>query len=577
MASIPDSHDMDKRDDLVASLSRSIFMRESQHAARDYESLTKADPEFRLDGNLQHDLARLLELGNEARLALHAYEQILVHDQEHPLYAQSLRAAGHLAYRLKSHKKCRRYLEKFLESGPATAEARDAESILERLPDGKGAPKHGAGQVAKEEKPAIVRPQPKLEDSQSVSDVHNLPTESSYEELIAIGNVYDETGDAAEADGSPEKKPLSFETSHEAESRNAEPPVPTPPSAEPPALPPFTPMPNDSLEEFGAPAPISDGEVAPPTADLQDDAFAEPDPVAEHDPYAETPPLSIGARDVLRQKSKEKLRDLKPEKREKGPGDTTGWARDPKRHVVHAQSGPALYERLQNAEFAMLLPVGEKIILEQVVEALRVIEDLPEADARLAVLERKGLLRQRLTCEQVLEIQPKIRRLRQKFLFVVTGPELRPPIMHVVRRLDVMKPGLRMHTERGVMKARWEDVQLLSCSRLERKPAVDVFSGSPLTHFRLYEGSMSFSDIDGGAGDPSDACRDFLREVREKCPDAQISHTVRNFLDGRNWRPQKFPDEAEYNLYNQCLLYAHFGETVDVKALAESAAAGSSV
>ncbi len=562
---LPDSNEMDKREDLVASLSRSIFMRESQHAARDFEAMIAIDPEFRLEGNLQHDLARLLELGNEARLALLAYEQILLHDQEHPLYNQALKAAGHLSYRLKSHKKCRRYLEKFLESGPAAAETRDAESLLERLPDGKGAPGQGR-------KPAAPKPQPKLEDSQSVSDIGSLPTESSYGELIAIGSVHDETGDAP-ASPPPGKHKLSFDTSHEVVDAAA----PTPPSARLAKKP--APAPPVDDDEFGAPDAIDQ------TADRplfgSGDAFGAPDPIDDaRDPYAETPPLSISARDVVRRKSAGTLRDLKPEKRRKAPGDTTGWARDPARHKVRSSGGADLYERLRGSEFAMLLPVGEKIVLDQVVEALRATEDLSEADARLAVLERKGLLRQKLSCDDVVDIWPKIRRLRQRFLFVETNAALRPPVMHVVRKIDAMKPGLRMHTERGVMKAKWGEIRLLSCARLQRLPAVDLFAGDPFVHYRLYEGPMSFLEIDGGAGDPSDACRDFLKDVTTRSPGAAISHTVRNFLEERNWRPQKFPDETEYQRYNQCLLYALFGEPVDPAALASSAkeaAAGSSV
>jgi len=585
----PDSADHGRREDLVASLSRAVSMRESQHAARDYDSLTKQDENFRLAGNLQHDLARLLELGNEPRLALLAYEQILAHDPANPMYKPALKAAGHLSYRLKNFKKCRRYLEKFLETNPPAGEAQDADSILSRLPDGKGTPRRS---VVAEEAEAVAlppQPQPKLEDSTGVKiELQDMATESNFEDLIAIGNVKEPVPEA------PKPKPkFSFDTEipdlppappkapgHQAPAAKlaaAPPPMP-PPSARKPEPTPAV----DSLDPpsfFGAPEPIQ------ADSDVQSMMGFDPVPgLAPAPPEAlgETPPLTIGARDIVR-KMGDDVRDLKPEKHRKAPGDTTGWARDRQRRRIEVGGKkPNLYERLRHSEFAMLLPVGEKIILDQVVEALRAVEGLSEADARLAVLERKGLLREGLSCDEVVEIWPKIRRLRQKFEFVTLESAMRPSERQDVHHVDVLKPGLRMNSAQGVMKTKWEEVRMVSCGRLDRQPCVDVYAGEPLVHYRLLQGTMDFNAVGGTAAaapapDPADACKDFLEELQRKAPDAVFSHTAKNFLSGKNWRPQKFPEASEYDRYNKCLLYAHFGEQVDARALCDAAASAAAV
>lgn len=581
---VPETGEQGRREDLVASLSRAIFMRESQHAARDYEALTKVDEEFRLQGNLQYDLARLLELGNEPRLALMAYEQILANDATHAMYKQSLRAAGHLSYRLKSFKKCRRYLEKFVESGPPAGELQDAESILGRLPDGKGVPKRS---VEADEIESVPLPQPKLEDSTGVEvSLPDMATESNFEDLIAIGNVEEAKAPEPPVDAPPAraKKKLSFDDTapgHAGPDAAAVGGVEFAPA--PPSAPPI----QDALtlgSFFGPPDPILSESDAQPMLGIEPPSFA-PRP---HDALGETPPLSIGARDIVRKMAGDQVRDLRPEKNRKVPGDTTGWARDHARHRLEGATGPVgrkpnLYERLRSAEFAMLLPVGEKIILDQVVEALRAVEGLSEADARLAVLERKGLLREGLTCDEVVEIWPKVRRLRQRFDFVTMDPAMRPRERRDVHHVDVLKQGLRMNTAEGLVKAKWEEIRLVSCGRLNRQPCVDIYAGEPLAHCRLMQGTMDFNAVGGTAAaapapDPADACKDFLEELQRKSPEAVLSHTVRGFLSGKNWRPQKFPEESEYDRYNVCLLYAHFGESVDARSLcdaASSAAAGS--
>ena len=509
-------------EEVLSALNRAVFMRESQQAARAYERLLSIRPGFALSGPLQYDLARLLELGNEPRFALHAYEQIIANNPEHQAYNPSLKGAGHLANRLRQYQKCRMYLERFLESDPVTPERRDAEEILQRLPDGKGLPKRKPRDVASASTERGLRDERKTENDEDEAPI-----------AVDLGGGEEEEDDQLAPEPPPHSRPHAAtdffgppreqdETSH-------------PEKAEAPGL--FEFKPEDTWQ---------------PSAD----------------PYGETPPLSITSRRLGKPNSSASAvrRDDIEEPKETAPLPEKEGPETPEQR----------YFRLRNSQFALILPSGKRIHLDIVAEVLQELEGMSEAEAKKAVIERKGLIMDALTLDDLVEIWPKIKNCRQKMEFVAIERSLRPYERFDVLGMEILEPGLKLTTAKGIKKARWEDVQLISTGRLNRKPTIDMFSNVPCKHYRLYSETFNFRTT--GIEPPSDknlAYRELLDTIAFRCPNAIRSHTVENFLCGRNMKPQKFPSEQEFDQYNLWLLFANHGEPIDATELCRLAAATS--
>ncbi len=623
-----------RKEELIAELNRAIFMRESLQAARAYEDALRVDPDLMLDGHFQFDLARLLELGNEPRLALQAYESIIDVGDEHESYKVSLRGAGHISYRVKDYKKCRSYLEDFLASNPSANDAQDARGILQRLPDGKGVPDAKTLERRKSPPPATEPEGSSVnlfaDAAEQHRDINSLPTESDYGALISTDhNFKDGSGGSAVDLGSglylsdDEEKPakaeedeaLAIDFGHadndatmaapklnEAPSRASNafeaPKVDddffNPPLAFDSHLPGVT---EPIKTERKAPEPVKSSlprKDEPLSADQISDDFFGPPLGLEHpgglpeeyaedsenlkghfDMYEDTPPLSIGSRDVIK-------KFPMPGQRDDLPGGTTGWARDKHRQPIEKYQQdptPATIgrtdrpnERFRSLEFAMLLAQGGvKISMDQVVEVVKATEKLSEGEARKAIIERKGILREGLSYDDLIEMYPHLRKVRQNFLFVAMDPSLCPDPCHDVHKFDVLDPGLRMHTNRGVKKAKWEHIRLISCGRIDREPTVDLFCKEPTMLFRLREGTIDWVAAMGDKhADANEAARAFLEKLTKKCPGAVVTRTVTNFLKDKDPRPQKFPSDDEFHRYNLCLLWANFGEAVNVKDLYEA-------
>lgn len=553
-------------DDLKTVLNRAIFMRESQQAALCYGKLIDKKPDFLLPVGLQHDLARLLELGNEPRLALHAYEQVLTNYESEPVFVASLRAAGHLAYRLKQYKKCRAYLERFLTIDPPKAERVDAENILKRLPDGKG---------LRDPAEYAARPEPSID-----TDVGSVSSASA----IQVQKLRDDSEvrapDAARPAGDAHEREMSSVPFHQ-----EEPPSTEQVAVEPKAAKPAKQRPEKKKEKKEAPEIASElwgaelygsSSASATEVNVQELRNLIPDgntdKLANFDSYGETPPLSIGARDVRRGATPPPLAQVPPPRE---PAEAAGWG--PKEQAEPREwSGDSVFERWRGHEFAMLLPIGKRISLESVAEVLKAIEGLPDKEAKEAVLERKGLLREKLTYEEAIAIYPKIKKWRKSFLFIAIDSCQLPDMRHDVTKLEMLEPGLRMKTNHGVKKARWDNVRLISCGRLERQPTIDLFCNKTCQHFRLRDPQFEFaSALEKPGSDASESCKRLLQLLVEKCPQAKLSHTVRNLLGGKTYRPQKFGSEDEFRRYNMCLLLTHYGQEVELRELFEQSQAGS--
>lgn len=642
-------------EELTSTLKRAIFMRESQQAATIFQKLLDQDPAFVLEPKRQHELSRLLELGNEPNLALSAYQALLKSaGPEEDFYKPSLRAAGNLCYRVKDFKACRTYLEQFLMMGTVAPNERvDAETLLNKLPDGKGVRDKAAIEAAKN------KPEATLESSSFAPDSNPFARLNDSQDSLAAPS--EEYGDSSHVPGinlqmedvpeKPVEKPkrpslkLANLTSFQPPAGQDLPPPP--PKKSPYGE--FTPQEGLTFGEKPAKRLSSD--------EMQGMMFGAETPKPRHsseeqlEKFAKTPPLSMDSRDIRAKANPEynisttkvsqpaEYSDLPTtddlvtrealENPSYNPGlevseyksplfDVTPLQKSGKKpkndfherdtvlpeeemgfdapesllfgNPAHsakgdatslsAPSGPAYEELLecyQNQKFAVILPLGAKISVSQVAEFLMQTEKLSESDARKAVVDRKGCLRSGLSLPQTVELYQASLRVRQEFAFVVLRRELESEERLNAQKVDVLTPGIRLHTEQGVKKLRWEKIRFITCGRLNRQPTVDLFVDQDLRHYRLQEGTMKFLELYPRSDeDFNEACKEFLRYITKAAPEAEVSHTVRNVLNGKTYRPQKFADDTEYDLYNQSLLLGHFGEVVPMKELALAFSAVSS-
>src|SRR5690606_20467545 len=85
-------------------------------------------------------------------------------------------------------------------------------------------------------------------------------------------------------------------------------------------------------------------------------------------------------------------------------------AEDVSRHEPRLAEAVAGYIR---SEFAILLPMQEEIRAASVVRMLRKTEGLSDEAAREAIVQRKGLTREKLTFEETVAFHNQVRRMQQ--------------------------------------------------------------------------------------------------------------------------------------------------------------------
>lgn len=120
----------------VEALKRALFMREVHQLAELYKDILTAKPDYLFRGPVQYDLGCVLERGGHDFLALEAYRLLIEKQSDNKARNPALRAAGHLAFKLKKHELCAQYLQEFLKSDPLTEEKERAREVLAQLPPG---------------------------------------------------------------------------------------------------------------------------------------------------------------------------------------------------------------------------------------------------------------------------------------------------------------------------------------------------------------------------------------------------------------------------------------------------------
>lgn len=648
-------------DELATQLNRAIFMRESQLAAQTLHQLRQVNPKFCLEGKLQYDLARLLELGNEPELALGAYELVIEQTNEaEDFFASSLRAAGHLSYRTKEYQKCREYLERFLSLGVvAPNERTDAETILHKLPDGKGV--RDAGTIQQDQQSAQNNQQQFMQEQQSHQQGNQpsapwqtgVPLSDSHSGIVMDDFVEDSNSGAIAGGGQDihsmptsddlRKLPSSNDISNLPTSEDLSYMVQEQPGQ--PRLNPHNmqgqappPPPQQSPGHHNQPPSsynLSAADQQPAQQQMNDMLFNQQQQVDDaaddgYSEYSDTPPLKLDSRDLKNPRQS----TTKVSKEERGhhaadmqgnqgmfssqgresnddlmgfeggmfdvednnqhaneqsmqgvdpifggsSADTVEKKEVKSRPPVRSDLSPTeLLDKFGEMTFSVLLPVDQKINVDEVVKLLIASEDLTPDDAQRAVVERKGCIRNNLVLEDTVDLYNISIRFKQDLVFVVDGFKDDEDVRLDATRVDILAPGLRLHTAAGSKKVRWEKIRFVTAGRLNRQPTVDLFVNDDFTHYRLLHGTMDFLTVCPRQDKNfNEACRDFLKEVKRFAPDVYVSHTVRNLLNGRAYRPQKFSSNEEFDNYNRSILLSHFGEEIPIKQLAEAHEAVSS-
>ena len=226
------------------------------------------------------------------------------------------------------------------------------------------------------------------------------------------------------------------------------------------------------------------------------------------------------------------------------------------------------YRRLRDAHFAVVLPPGKRIAPEDVAAVIADVESIPEAEAKAAVVERKGIVFPDLVLEDLFEVWLKTEGKRDYLLFVATDRDLKPLEVLAVNELEPTPKGLRLSTAAGPRHLRWEDIRLMSAGRLDRRHTLDIFTAKPTRVLRVQALTTRLPTLaDVESQEFNDAFRALCKGLAERAPRALQSFTLDKFLADEATKPQKFAQPEEFDHYNRWLLFGHFAEKVNVEEL----------
>lgn len=594
----------------LSQLNRAIFSRESGGAAKLYGELIDEEPELALRPVVQYDLARLLELGGDLQLALKAFEVVIKLGDDGEYYGPALRQSAHICFRSKNYDQAFEYLTMFLDTNPGRAERMDAEELLSRIPPAARKPARGpknpparisGDQIQITPTPASERPdsdsefKPKVKEKDtSVIQIVGLdqpepepppsrivrkptmpppaqlksPTRHSPASGISpmpdfaappppVNRSFAGTEDMTAAPhnisaGSFVQPPSKFEYSSPPSNARVQKPGGLPPEFARADRPMETPRGVEISSDRVAPAFESPPPPVPGQLRRKDEATGEESanrPMPSGDAFKGISPSKMLAKEGA-QESSAVVYSLAP------PPDTE----EPERR----------YLRLRGASFALLLPIGKRIHIDSVADLVAKRDELDEPRAKMQVIARKGIIYDQLTINDVIEMWPLVKSCRQSLVFVHVDRTLRPYEMFDALGAEALPPGLKITTEKGVKKARWIDVKLISAGTINKLPTIDIFSGVPLKHYRFQEGSFNFSTIiESARREPERALLEFVQLICEQSPKAIRTHTLENLRSAQGGKPQSFASLAEFDCYNRWQLFSHHAEVVNAGELSE--------
>jgi tetratricopeptide (TPR) repeat protein len=143
--------------------------------AAHYANYLISFPELTLEAGPQYDMARLLEQGGKAGLALLAYERLIKSAPEAPVTVNALFAAGKICATMSAQlEEAEQYLRRFLDTKPLLRDYQEASRIMEEVRERRSAEKSVQQKASREETPPIAdiseqKPQPQGSAVESAS------------------------------------------------------------------------------------------------------------------------------------------------------------------------------------------------------------------------------------------------------------------------------------------------------------------------------------------------------------------------------------------------------------------------
>lgn len=242
----------------------------------------------------------------------------------------------------------------------------------------------------------------------------------------------------------------------------------------------------------------------------------------------------------------------------------------PTTQVKKIETASTRYDRLRDAEFALLLPVGKRIHLEAVAELVSKRDDVDENEARKKVLRRKGILYDGLAFADVLALHPLVKNCRQSLIFVTVPRHLKPYEHFDVTAAELRDQGLKLTTDSAVRRIRWDDIRLINCGQIAQDTVMTLLGSEPVKEYRFNSRTFNCHTFSpSGQTDFRTAITEMLEIISSKAPQAVKSHTVENLLNRKTVSPQPFTNDQEFAFYTLWILYSRFGEEVNSEELVE--------
>ena len=582
----------------IEELKQCLFARDGERLGIIYSEIIRADPQFTMRGPVQFDLARALEEAGDDELALQAFRLLVEKQPDNPSRAASLRSAGLIANRLHRQRECAAYLVEFLATRPPASEKREVEAILADLP--ASLRRQAEEALERRKTPQPERAPAKKPDS-AVYVEFEVGTEQNTENPKRKAADWQKAPRRPVMDSEPSgfvpmpspgkaaagKPPASIDESAIVleEDRFPSKPLPPPPARSPkhlgdrPSAMHHEPARHADKQDHQRTSPSRKLEpprpavpITPPPDDIHDaptplDSARASVPARKPSPPAEIPRAHGGVG----------LPPVRPSPGEGGPMQQPPPPKavppsTPPAGAAHRETPEERYDRLRDARFAMLLPLGKKIHLDEVARFVSEVEQLTEVDAKKAVLYRKGLLYDNLSMDEVLDLHAKSRVFRQTFLVVAVPARLRPTASIEVLSASLHDKGIKLASEHRQEKLRWNEVKLVNCGCMAGTWFATVTGGEPLREFRFVERVFEVEEfLPGAPADFHAALPQLLKALSDPAAQSVLGQTARAVSEGRTPTPPQFADAREFHFYTLWSLFAAFGEPVSPEELAEVA------
>src|SRR5690606_34477714 len=207
---------------------------------------------------------------------------------------------------------------------------------------------------------------------------------------------------------------------------------------------------------------------------------------------------------------------------------------------------------------------GKRIHIEAVAKLVAEYEEFDEVTAKKMLLKRKGIIYEGLTMDELADLQPLVKKSRQSLRFVMVPRDLKPTESYEVLTAQLHDKGLRLTTEHGLRRIRWEDMRLLNCGMIDGEVVVSLIGCVPTRQYHFSSATFDYNDVsDSERLNSRAAASRFLNILCAQGDNIVCSHTAQKLVKGEVLSPQTFGSAAEFESYTHWMLYTHFGEAVN--------------